>query len=258
VAGLAVTLLATALVGLSVRARNRQDGLTGQIREARDALAAAQRERNRISRDLHDGTIQSLYAIQLGLGHTVEKIEGEPARTQRELSAVRRDLDAVIAEIRQFITAEAEPEKAVDLGAVLHALVERVRPGTKAEIVLHCDPAATECLTVGQAVHLANIAREALSNSLRHAQPQRVEITLRPEPEAVVLEVRDDGAGFDPDAPDRTGGGLGNMTARAREMNGTLDLESERGRGTRVTVRVPASPLAATETESPDDRDDES
>lgn len=258
VAGLAVTLLATALVGLSVRARNRQDGLTGQIREARDALAAAQRERNRISRDLHDGTIQSLYAIQLGLGHTVEKIEGEPGRTQRELSAVRRDLDAVIAEIRQFITAEAEPEKAVDLGAVLHALVERVRPGTKAEIVLHCDPAATECLTVGQAVQLANIAREALSNSLRHAQPQRVEITLRPEPEAVVLEVRDDGAGFDPDAPDRTGGGLGNMTARAREMNGTLDLESERGRGTRVTVRVPASPLAATETESPDDRDDES
>jgi GAF domain-containing protein len=58
-------------------------------------------ERGRIAHDLHDGTIQSLYAVQLGLGHTVQKLEAEPASARRELSAVRSELDTVIAEIRR-------------------------------------------------------------------------------------------------------------------------------------------------------------
>lgn len=213
-AGLAVTLLASALVGVSVRARNRQDGLTQQIREARDALAAAQREREKFSRDLHDGTIQSLYAIQLGLGHTVEKIEAAPAHARRELSAVRREMDTVIAEIRQFITAGAEAEQAVDFCAVLHALAQRARGGTTARIELHCDPEASARLTGDQAVQLANIAREALSNALRHGKPQRVEIRLRSEPEAVVLEVADDGAGFEPAQAPPAGTGRAGIPAR--------------------------------------------
>src|SRR6185436_16637043 len=144
------------------------------IREARDALAAAHRERQKFSRDLHDGTIQSLYAIQLGLGHTVEKLEAEPAKARREFSAVRRELDDVIAEIRRFITAEAGTDKKVDFCGVLHALVDRLRAGTTADIALRCDQGASQRLTGDQAVQLANIAREALSNSLRHAKPQHV------------------------------------------------------------------------------------
>jgi len=200
-AGLAITVLATALVGVSVRARNQQDLLTEQICEARDALAAAQREREKFSRDLHDGTIQSLYAIQLGLGHTVEKIEAAPAHARRELSAVRREMDTVIAEIRQFITAGVEAEASVDFCAVLHSLVQRARNGTTAQISLHSDPGASSRLSGDQAVQLANIAREALSNSLRHGKPQRVEITLRAEPETVVLEISDDGSGFNAGRP---------------------------------------------------------
>jgi signal transduction histidine kinase len=239
-AGTTLTLLATALVGVALRSRNRQELMTGQIREARDALAAAQQERNKISRDLHDGTIQSLYAIQLGLGHTVEKLDAEPAKAGSELSAVRRELDAVIAEIRQFITAEAGADKPVDFGAVLDALVQRARAGTTAHIGLHCDPGASERLTGNQAVQLANIAREALSNSLRHAKPQQVEIALRRERETVVLEISDDGMGFDPKAPGRAGVGLTSMTARTKEMGGALDIQSAPGKGTRVVVRVPA------------------
>ncbi len=238
-AGAIMTLLATALVGVALRARNRQELLTEQIREARDALAAAQREREKFSRDLHDGTIQSLYAIQLGLGHTVEKLEAEPARARREFSAVRRDLDVVIAEIRQFITTEAEADKAVDLHSVLQALVQRARTGTTARIELQCDPGAGPRLTANHAVQLANIAREALSNSLRHAAPQRVEIALRSEPQAIVLRIADDGAGFDPGSPGRTGVGLASMASRVKEVGGTLDIQSSPGGGTRVIVRVP-------------------
>jgi signal transduction histidine kinase len=257
-AGATLTLLATALVGVATRARTQQEYLTEQIREARDALAAAQREREKFSRDLHDGTIQSLYAIQLGLGHTVEKLKADPAHAQSELSAVRRELDAVIAEIRQFITAEAGTGKRVDFSAVLTALVQRVRNGTTAEIALHCDPGMSERLTGDQAVQLANIAREALSNSLRHAKPQRVQIALRSDRETVVLEISDDGTGFDPTAPRRSGVGLTSIAARTQEMRGKVDIQSAPDKGTRVVVRVPAAPLEPKEAEGPDDSTGES
>jgi signal transduction histidine kinase len=257
-AGAALTLLASALVGVAQRAHNRQELLTEQIREARDALAAAQQERNKISRDLHHGTIQSLYAIQLGLDHLVEKLEAEPSKARRELSAMRTELDAVIAEIRQFITAEAGADKPVDFSAVLQALVQRASPGTTAKIASHCDAVASQRLSGDQAVQLAGIVRETLSNSLRHGKPQRVEIALYSDFETLVLEISDDGTGFDPTAPRRVGVGLTSMTARTQEMGGTLDIQSAPGKGTRVVVRVPAGLSETTETEEPDDNEDES
>jgi signal transduction histidine kinase len=251
-AGTILTLLATALVGVALRARNLQEQMTDQIREARDALAAAQRERKKISRDLHDGSIQSLYAIQLGLGRTVEKLEAQPARAGSELLAVRRELDAVIAEIRQFITAEAEAVKPVDFNAVLHTLVHRARTGTTAGITLRCEPGAAERLAAAQAVQLANIAREALSNSLRHGGPQQVQLILRVERDKVILEISDDGAGFDPAASNRQGVGLASMLSRARELGGELEIQSSPGQGARILVRVPAQPPDSSEAETID------
>lgn len=246
-AGTGMTVLASALLGVTLRARNRQELLTEQIREARDALAAAQQEREKFSRDLHDGTIQSLYAIQLGLGHTVQRLEAEPASARRELDAVRSELDTVIAEIRRFITVEESAGKAVDFCGVLRALVERARAGTTAQIEVRCDPGADDDLSGAEAVQLANITREALSNGLRHAKPQRMEIALRSERGTVVLEISDDGVGFDPTAPARRGAGLASMAARAQEMGGTLDIQSSPGRGTQVVVRVPVSSPNASE-----------
>ncbi len=237
-AGLVVTLLATALVGVFARARNREDSLTRQILEGRDALAAAQRERVKISRDLHDGTIQSLYAIQLGLAHTAGRMRLEPAHAGSELSLAQRELDAVIAEIRQFITTEGESGKPVDLGTVLEALAQRMRTGSTARIGVRCDPAASARVTGDEAVQLANIAREALSNALRHGRPERVDMDLRLEKECVVLEIVDDGEGFNPEAGRGSGLGLASMAARAREAGGALVVVSSRGKGTHVVVRL--------------------
>lgn len=254
--GTGMTLLAGALVGVALRARDRQVLMTEQIREARDALAAAQQERQNLSHDLHDNSIQALYGIQLGLGHTAQKLEAEPTGARRELAAVRGELDTVIAEIRRFITAEEGAAKEVDFGGVLHALVERARVGTSARIEVRCDPVAADRLPAAQAVQLANIAREALSNSLRHARPQQVQIALRSEPDAVLLEVSDDGIGFDPQSQPR-GLGLTSMTTRTQEMGGTLEILSAPGRGTRVGVRVPASLAERAEAKCVDDEEDE-
>jgi signal transduction histidine kinase len=158
------------------------------------------------------------------------------------LSAVRAELDAVIAEVRRFITAEENGNKTADLSGVLHALAQRVRTGTTAQIEAYCDAEASDRLSGTQAVQLANIAREALSNSLRHGKPRRVEIALRSEPESVRLEISDDGSGFDPKSATRQGVGLTSMATRAKEMRGTLDIQSAPGSGARVIIRVPASP----------------
>jgi signal transduction histidine kinase len=238
-AGTVLTLLATGLVGVVQRARNQQELLTDQIREARDALAAAQKERSKISRDLHDGTIQSLYAIQLGLERTAGRHAAEPAAAGRELWAVRQELDAVIAEIRQFITAETKMEGAVDFRAVLQSVAQRAGAGTATRIELDCDAAAARGLAAEHAVQLANIVREALSNSLRHARAGAIRLSLRGEEDAAVLEIVDDGCGFDPQAQARVGLGLSSMASRATEMGGKFALRSAPGAGTHIEVRVP-------------------
>ncbi|MCW5550957.1 MAG: sensor histidine kinase [Verrucomicrobiae bacterium] len=254
-AGTGMTLLASALVGLALRARHRQEALTEQIREARDALASAQKEREKLSHDLHDNTIQSLYAMQLDLGHTAQKLAEEPQTAGRELAAVRAELDSVIAEVRRFVLAEERPEQPVDLPSVLKAAAERARAGNPTKIELRCEPKASDRLTGVQAVQLANIGREALSNCVRHARARCVDITLRSDSDAVCLEVVDDGIGFDPNSATGHGVGLRSMAIRSRDIGGTLHLDSAPGRGTRVTIRVPAAPLE--HNGEPDPADDE-
>ena len=244
-AGAVMTLLAAALVGVALQARGRQELLTEQIREARDALASAQKERERLNHDLHDHAIQALYAIQLGLGDTAQKLAGESDRVRGQFTAVRQELDGVIAEIRRFIATEERREQPADLSRVLQAIVERARAGTQAQLELHCEAGAVAQLTDDQAVQLANIAREALSNSLRHGQPKRVRVAVHSDAETLRLEVSDDGCGFDPKKQKR-GVGLSSMAKRTEDLRGTMELESAPGKGTRAVIRVPASKATPT------------
>ncbi|HMO65775.1 MAG TPA: ATP-binding protein, partial [Verrucomicrobiota bacterium] len=128
------------------------------------------------------------------------------------------------------------------LQAVLESVVRRLRPASPAAIELACEPGAAARLTPEQAFHLAGIAREALSNSLRHAQAERIAVRLAAEGDEVVLEVRDDGAGFDP--ANRADGGLGlkSLEQRAANLRGRLEIESAPGHGTTVRVRAPLEP----------------
>ena len=147
--------------------------------------------------------------------------------------------------------------KRVDLGAVLHALVQRARGGTTSRIELSCDREASARVTGDQAVQLANIAREALSNALRHGRPREVDIVLRLEGEFVVLEIADDGVGFTPEASGGSGLGLVSMRTRAAEADGTLVLDSSPGRGTRVVVKMPVGADESVEPERPEAPDEE-
>jgi signal transduction histidine kinase len=246
-AGAGMTLLASALVGVALRARARQEGLTLEITEARDALAAAERVREQLGHDLHDGAIQSLYAIQLKLGRRVQDPGATSETVSCELAAARAELDAVISEMRRFIVVEEKNRNLADLGSVLQVIANRASTGEGPHIELHCDPEAAKRVSPSQAVQIANIAREALSNAARHANANQVKFTLTGQNESICMEIADDGIGFEVEAVAGQGVGLTSMARRAVELGGKLEIDSRPGKGTKVRLSLPASQLRGME-----------
>lgn len=236
-AGMGLTLLMGGLLAVQVRARRKQELITGQLQKALEELDSARREREQLSYDLHDGAIQSLYALQLSLSRASE--QAHPALGRR-LSEIRRNVSAVIGELRTFILRhEAGSRPSGDLVSVLSAVVERLRASTETVLCNQLSPEASRRLASEQAVHLANLAREALSNALRHANARRVTMTLRDEADGVALTIEDDGCGFNIESPLHKGLGLTSMTSRARDAGGEFRIESRPGEGTRVLVFIP-------------------
>jgi signal transduction histidine kinase len=237
--GVLLSSVMAAAMAVQLRARLRQEVVSQQLRSTLNELEATRRERERLSLDLHDGTIQSLYALQLGLSHAADQaMESSPPLGAR-LTDYRRNLTAIIGQLRGYILRhEADDSPKSDLAGLLIALVERMRCTTETELFTEVSQKAASLLTGEQAVHWANLAHEALSNALRHSQARRITMALRHAPGRVILEICDDGRGFDPTAPPRTGIGLQSMKMRAANTGGTFELESLVGIGTRVSVSV--------------------
>jgi signal transduction histidine kinase len=196
--------------------------------------------RARLARDLHDGVIQSIYAAGLGLESAMSEMDSDPAAARTRLAHCRQSLNGVIREVRGFISG-LEPEQMQRHGFAqeLAALVTTMQALWPVRIVPKVDPGVAGRLSIGQEIHALQIARECISNALRHGGAKKVLITLTQAAERGVLTVRDDGSGFDPAQSAGLGSGLQNLVARAREMGGTLRLDSEPGRGAAITITFP-------------------
>lgn len=196
--------------------------------------------RARLARDLHDGVIQSIYAAGLGLESAMSELDRDQAAARTRLAHCRQSLNGVIREVRGFISG-LEPEQIQRHGFAqeLAALARTMQDLWPVRIVHKVDPLIAGRLSIGQEVHALQIARECISNALRHGEAKKVLITLTPAAEHGVLTVRDDGRGFDPGSVPGQGSGLHNLAARAREMGGTLRLDSLPGRGTAVIITFP-------------------
>lgn len=246
--GAGFTLLAATLIGVAIHARVRQERLAAEITAARNTLALSERERANLGDDLHDGAIQSLYAIQLGLTRTAREVADALPASARVLDDTRQRVDVVIAELRHFIRGGTRrPEQdSPALEQVLASVVQSLRATTLSEISLDAPPGAGAGLTDAQAVALAQLARSALGNALRHAEATHIAVRLAADREGVTLSVEDDGKGFAVADRADAGEGLRSMRQRAVAAGGELDLDSQPGRGTRVKVRlrVPAAPPA--------------
>jgi signal transduction histidine kinase len=198
-------------------------------------------ERERISKDLHDGIIQNLYAVGLALEDVVEDLTAD-----NEDAAVRigRAIDSIhlsIQDIRNFIFG-LRPELLENASLVegLAVLVEEQRLNSMVDLDLHA-PEDMDQPTPSVTSHLLAIASEALSNVVRHSHATRALVTVVPlGADSLELRIEDNGKGFTPSGSTKMGHqGLANIRDRAERIGGDLAIESEAGRGARVTVRIP-------------------
>jgi signal transduction histidine kinase len=244
IVGIGGGVVSLSLAGLllgQIRARLRQESISAELREARDALQAARSEREQLARDLHDGAIQSLYAVQLALPTAETVARDRPEAVQQVVSEARGRIDRVIGELRQYLSIRRVSEEGPPpIGEVLRGVVLSVKPpGDTPVIDLDVATELQHALGMDATLVLAQACREALSNAVRHASAQSINVALRTDDDRAVLSVRDDGAGFDPANPPNEGMGLRNLAARASVLKGTLRIVSEPGVGTRVEIGFP-------------------
>src|SRR6266545_2831515 len=194
-------------------------------------------DRERIAKELHDGAIQALFAVGMGLQGSAMLAGDEELRRRienavEELDRVVRDLRNYIFGLRPGILADRQLDQA------LQRLVEELQQRSGVVAVAEIDPAAAAELA-GRAGDLIQLAREALSNVSRHAGAATCRVSLYPTEEGAVLEVDDDGRGFDPGRTSGGGQGLRNLRERAAALGGRAEIASVAGEGTRIRVTIP-------------------
>jgi len=195
-------------------------------------------ERDRIAMELHDGIIQQIYAI--GIKLDIARITGDASpELSAQLLGAAVDLNRVIDDLRRYIRdLHLNVNYTVSLQEQFRELTENFRSIGTARLV--SDIAPTFRGLSEPLVHaLVQIGRELLSNVARHAGATEVYLTLEEDGRGIVLEISDNGRGFDPDTVQR-GSGLGNMASRANGMGGAFDITSQPGRGSTLTLILPA------------------
>jgi signal transduction histidine kinase len=167
-----------------------------------------------------------------------ESVVGQEEEVRHRLHDSVGTIDGVIRDLRNYIFGLG-PGGAADqeLGRALHDLADEFRRGSDVAIRVEVDPEAASYLA-SAASHVLQAAREALSNAVRHGEPNTIALSLVRTDREVVLEVEDDGRGFDPNAAHGGGRGLSSLHARAEALSGHLEIRSEPGRGTTTQIRV--------------------
>jgi PAS domain S-box-containing protein len=210
------------------------------LRRSELAVRQAFEERERLSQDLHDNLLQSLYAVGMGLELTKQRIQRISRTNAKRLEQSVGQLNHVIREVRSFISHVQSPfalDQSVADG--LRALAHSFTATGAGDITVTVDEEAGLRLSPEQRTHLLAIAKEALSNSIRHTKAEKRLVSLRRHGNKLRLEISDNGQGFSP-APRRPHGmGLENMRARARKLRGRIAIISVLEQGTTVTLTIP-------------------
>ena len=211
-----------------------------RLHEAVGQLAVVE-ERDRIGKDLHDGIIQSMYGVSLSLEDVPELMDDDPAEARARVDRAIDAMNDTIRDLRGFIFGlRPELVDRTDLVGLLVALTEQLRHSSLMEVTLDVPDGRVETPAHTRA-ELLHIAREALSNVARHSAASQAVLRLTADGEELVVEISDNGRGFDPSSTTRDGHfGLENMRDRATALGGELQVDSGAS-GTRVLVRVPVA-----------------
>jgi signal transduction histidine kinase len=201
---------------------------------------AALEERQRLARELHDSVSQALFGISLGTNSTRILLERDPSRVSQSLDYIHSLAQAGMAEMRALLF-ELRPES-LELEGLVAALSKQAaainaRYGIKVQTDFSPEPA----IPLASKEALYRIGQEAMHNIVKHAQATRIDLRLEASDDRLVLEISDNGVGFDTQASFPGHLGLRSMKERALKLGGNLQLESVPGQGTHIRVQVPVA-----------------
>jgi PAS domain S-box-containing protein len=236
------TCVLTALVDITEHIRTET-----ALRKYQHGLEQQRRleERERLGHDLHDGILQSLYAIGLSL----DAAKTEPSKVSDETSAILAqsidELNSVMREVRTFIKElgiQSHPDVALPtfvLSDSLHTMAETLARLHGRKVRVSVARAVASGISQVQHLEILKLVKEALSNSFRHTEAPCVSVSLNRVKGNFRLIVQDNGAGFNLKGQTGQGRGLINMAARAKALGGTLSVRSRPAKGTRVVLDLP-------------------
>ncbi len=201
-------------------------------------------ERNRLALELHDAVSQKLFGLVLNAEAAGTLLESDPGAARAQVAKLQALAREALDELRSLMFELRPPDLERDgLDGTLRKHVDVLRHLQDAEIEL--DVVAAQAALPpdpGRDGEVLRIAQEALQNALRHAGAKRIAVRLRGDDAGLLLEIEDDGLGFDPDAPGLRSRRLGltSMEERAERLGGWLEIRSAPGAGTTVRLEVGA------------------
>ena len=217
--------------------KHMEDALRLRERELQIAL----QERERISQDLHDGILQSLFGVGLNLEVTKSLMSAKTRKTAGgSLDKSIDQLNRVMREIRNFIAGLGpDPIEGKDLSAALQSMLTSLTENQPTRVRLAVEKRAVQAVSAEQSIHLFRVIQEAVSNCIRHGFAQEARVSLKMLKQGVRLSIRDNGRGFNQDIVKAGGYGLRNMAARAQKISGRFTVLSKENEGTRIILDLP-------------------
>jgi two-component system, NarL family, sensor kinase len=224
-------------------AKSRGDDLSVTLRAMEKRSATLLEERGRLTRDLHDCVLQSLYAIGLNLETTHGMNVHKAPDTARSGDSVVGQVNRLIQDVRTMIRSlESGSVQEFDLAAELQNLIDTYGQLSPLRITAHIAPGVVTKATIEEKREVLMIVREAVSNCVRHARALHATVSLYARGHHLRLLIADDGVGLTQEAIRRKGYGLANIAARAKKLGGRLLVRSHLGKGTRILVEFVLEP----------------
>ena len=222
------------------------------LNDEKERLVEVQEEaQKKLARDLHDGPTQNVAALAMRANFVRRLMERDQKAASEELFKMEDLARRTAKEIRHMLfTLRPLVLESQGLVAALKQLAEKMHETHGQNVIIEAEPDIEDKLEMNQKGVLFYIAEEAVGNARKHAQAEHIWMRIKTQRDVLVLEIQDDGVGFNVGAVqanyDKRGSlGMVNMRERAELLNGAVKIDSTEGRGTRITILVPLSESAA-------------
>jgi PAS domain S-box-containing protein len=236
-------------VGINITERKRMENALRESEHnlrviSAQLMAAEEKERSRISRELHDELGQALSILKLDVGSIMRKLQPDQGILQRECKKIRDYIDDVIENVRR-LARDLSPAIIEDLGLsiAIRELIDSVSKYYRVESSLQCEE-IDNFFSPENKIAIYRIFQESLNNIVKHAHATHIATFIEKQEDHVIFKIKDNGIGFNIQETGlsmrkKRGLGLATISERVKMLGGSFDVKSEKGKGTQVTYIIP-------------------